>query len=101
MKRLILITGVLLLGYVVLTATEPNAQPVLSDKAPTSASTVSGLYTLTDYDGRVAVMLDGALYLQTDVPVSLLPKADRVRLHNGVTFYSLDEMKSALEDYCG
>lgn len=103
MKRLFLMAGIALIAYVIFSAAiEPTASKAASPVyAEISESTVSGEYILTEYDGRVAVMLDGALYIRTEVPVSVLPKADRERLKEGVAFRSLEEMKRALEDYCG
>lgn len=102
MKRLILITGVILIAYVVMTgALEPAAMPAAASDAAIGTTQSAGVYTLTEVDGKVAVLLDGALYIRTSVPVDVLPKSDRARLRQGVEFSSIAQMKRALEDYCG
>ena len=59
-------------------------------------------YTVTAYEGRLAVYLtaqmDAPQYV-TDVEVSTLPLADREALQTGIPIYNEEELTSILEDY--
>ena len=104
MKRLILITGVLLIAYVVMISAlspSPGAQTAAISASESSGEPESrGVYSLGVLDDRVAVYLDGALYLKTDTVVSSLPKRDQKKLEEGVSFNSKEELLRLVEDYC-
>lgn len=103
MKRLLLITGVLLIAYVVMmTSLSPSAKS--SDEAGVAETIAESLaqdvYTVLDENGRVSVLLNGAEYLRTDTVVSSLPKSDQLRLRQGITVTDTDALKRLLRDYC-
>ena len=100
-KRILLgITGVLLIGYVILSAalTPPkNAVETAENESQTASSAV---YTARETDGKIAVYAGDALLLETDTRVADLPKIDRIRLRDGIGLYSEEELKRFIEDYC-
>ncbi|MBQ3416383.1 MAG: hypothetical protein IJH32_00920 [Ruminococcus sp.] len=103
MKRLLLITGVLLITYVVMmSALSPSARSY--EEIPASAAVTQmdegDVYTVLDENGRVAVLLNGIEYLRTDTVVSSLPKADQTKLKQGITVTDKAALKKLLEDYC-
>ena len=101
MKKLLLITGAVLAAYLILTAViSDGSNPPVAETAAYTETLHEGGYTVAEYDGRVALFHSGKPYLITDTPVASLPKADRVRLAEGIDVYSEKELKSILEDYC-
>ena len=98
MKRLIVITGVILVVYLVL-VTVVTQEADAPAAVGVQQATESG-YRIGASEGRVAVFRDGNLYLRTDTTLSSLPKSDRNRLEQGINVDSLKELKSLLEDYC-
>ena len=101
MKKLILITGAILLLYlIVMTSVTPAATSPSATVVPTQESTAENGYIIGISEGRVAVFKDGEMMLRTDTQLSDLPKSDRVRLEEGVHIDSLKELKERLEDYC-
>ena len=100
MKRLLLITGVLLIAYVVMmSALSPSASSY-EEIPDETAVTEADEYIVLDENGRVAVTLNGALYLRTDTVVASLPKADRTKLKKGIVLTDKAALKKLLEDYC-
>lgn len=101
MKKLLAITGAALIAYVILTSVmsgDSSAPAAVS--AQSARETVAQSYTVAAYDGRVAVYLGDTLLRVTDTPVDSLPKADRVRLYDGIAVNSEKELKRMLEDLC-
>ena len=100
-KKLILITGAILLLYlVVMSSVAPAATTPSATVVPTQESTAENGYIIGISEGRVTVFKDGEMMLRTDTQLSDLPKSDRVRLEEGVHIDSLKELKERLEDYC-
>lgn len=101
MKKLILITGAILLLYLcVVTSVTPAATSPSATVVPTRESTAENGYIIGISEGRVTVFKDGEMMLRTDTQLSDLPKSDRVRLEEGIHIDSLKELKERLEDYC-
>ena len=103
MKRLLLITGVLLISYVVMMSVlSPSAKSHEETPAVQVVTEVQGtdVYTVIDENGRVAVLFNGAEYLRTDTVVASLPKADQTKLKQGITVYDKAALQKLLEDYC-
>lgn len=100
MKKLIVITGIILITYLLLMTyvSQPAQAPVVSVQAEQVATEKE--YKIGDYEGRVAVFRGGRLYLKTQTMLSSLPKSDRNRIENGIEFDSLKELKTLLQDYC-
>ena len=95
MKRLLLITGALLLAYVLLTG---SARPAYAPSAETVDA--QSEYVLKEKDGRVAVYRGGELYISTDTLLSELPKSDANRIRQGISASSEKELKRLIEDIC-
>ena len=98
MKKLLAVTGVILIAYVLFSASYGG-----QNRSVNSARTDSGngsVYVMREEDDRVVVYLNDALYLRTDTRVSSLPKSDRLKLKNGIPVYSKEELKILVEDYC-
>lgn len=101
LKKLLLITGAILIAYLILVTV------ISADVAAPAAQAADSLglsqdegYVLRSVDGCLSVFRDGELCLKTDTQVAALPKADRVRLEEGIYVYSAKELKKLLEDYC-
>ena len=101
MKKLILITGAILLLYlVVMSSVTPAATMPSASVGSTTESTAENGYIIGISEGRVTVFKDGEMMLRTDTQLSDLPKSDRVRLEEGIHVDSLKELKERLEAYC-
>ena len=98
MKKLIAVTGVILIAYVIFSAAVGTARPILPDRSAALAE--SSVYVMREEEGRVVVYLNGAIFLRTATPVANLPKNDRLKLQKGITVYSEEELKRLVEDYC-
>lgn len=62
---------------------------------------VAGYYTLSVYDGRVAVFENGSDKPETvfDTYISSLPYPEQNELQNGITVYDRQELQKLIEDY--
>lgn len=101
MKKLIIITGVILIVYLV--GMTMVAQPASAPSAKTSSSGETAAYSgylIGISEERVTVFKDGKPYIRTDTQISDLPKSDQARLEEGVRIDSLKELKEKLQDYC-
>ncbi|MBR1534018.1 MAG: hypothetical protein IJ639_06615 [Ruminococcus sp.] len=101
MKWLVGITGIILIGYTILSATLApagggnfltNANVALTERMP--------MYTAREEDDRIVIYAGSRLLARTDTRVSSLPKIDRIRLREGINFSSEKELKRFMEDYC-
>ena len=101
MKKLIIITGMVLIAYLIL-VTPLTPAATTQDKTAVAAreSTAESGYIIGISEGRVTVFKDGDTVVRTDTKLSDLPKSDRVKLEEGVHVDSLKELKERLEDYC-
>ena len=101
MKKLIIITGTVLIAYLILMTT---LTPAATTQEPSSVtvqeSTAENGYIIGISEGRVTVFKGGDTVVRTDTKLSDLPKSDRVKLEEGVHVDSLKELKERLEDYC-
>ena len=101
MKKLLLITGVILTAYLIL-----NAVVITGDPEPSAAAADSAVsagddgYLITQQDGFVVIYKGGELVMKTDTTVDSLPKSDRAKIEEGVRVNSLKELKQLVEDYC-
>ena len=101
MKKLLAVTGAILISYVILTSAVANeAAAPSAGEADNVAVEADDGYTVADHEGRVAVYRAGRLYRLTDTPTASLPKSDRLKLERGIRVDSDKELKSILEDYC-
>ena len=100
MKKLLLITGAVLIAYLLLMTAAPGSgahEIAAADSASIASDTG---YIVTAEQGRIVVYQGAELYLSTDTPVASLPKADRTKLERGIYVYSQKELKPLLEDLC-
>ena len=101
MKKLILITGMIFVGYLIwMTTLSAQAPAPVTQTLQTERNTQETEYRIGVQDGRVAVFRHGELYLKTETAVSSLPKSDRKKIEDGIEIDSLKELKERLEDYC-
>lgn len=101
MKKLIMITGIILIVYLIIVTVivQPAASPSAGTVSAEESVGDSG-YLIGISDGRVTVFRDGKVIVRTDTQLSDLPKSDRVRLEEGIHIDSLKELKERLQDYC-
>lgn len=101
MKRLIGITGAILMTYVILTAVAaPSGNTALSASADIVTEEMSAEFTAREEDDRIVIYAGDDLVMKTDVRVSQLPKIDRMRLREGIDLFSEKELRRFMEDYC-
>lgn len=101
MKKLILITGIILIGCVlisVLAATRTVTEPV---HAPAQNQADAG-YVIRDNGGKIAVFRAGEStpFMTTETYTKTLPRADSTRLQNGIAVTDKAELQRLLEDFC-
>ncbi len=95
MKKLLAITGAILLVYLFVTVRMTPSTAVAGHD--TAERTV---YLVKEYEGYVAVSEGDQPPVKTATPVAALPKSDRSRLVEGILLYSKEELKALLEDLC-
>lgn len=101
MKRLIGITGAVLLTYTVLSATLiPSERSASAAGRQTASVENTAMYTAREEDDRIVIYVGERFLIRTDTSVSSLPKIDRIRLRDGIEFNSDKELKRFMEDYC-
>lgn len=101
MKRLIGITGAILLSYVIASSLLlPGAGGMIPTGADIAATEGAAMYTAREEDGRIVICRGNTALLRTDTQVASLPKIDRMRLREGIDLFSEEELKSFMEDYC-
>lgn len=101
LKKLLLISGAILIAYLVL-MTAYDSYTYAPDAAAADSASVAAHegYLVTGDRGRIVVFRGKELYMSTDTQISSLPKADRVKLVEGIHIDSEKELKALLEDYC-
>ncbi len=79
-----------------------NPLPVEASSAPSSSSQTEERYTIREYQGNIAVFMEGVdrPFRITDVDVRTLPKMDQEQLSEGIEVTSTEELNRLLEDYC-
>ncbi len=97
MKKLLAITGVILVIYLLASVTLTPPPAVTGEAASVQRRP---LYTVREYEGYVAVFPDGGKPKLTDTAAASLPKSDRIRLEKGIEIFSEKELKELLEDLC-
>ena len=101
LKKLIIITGMILIAYLALMTTlAPTATTEDTASVCAEESIAENGYIIGISEGRVTVFKGGDTVVRTDTKLSDLPKSDRVRLEEGIHVDSLKELKERLEDYC-
>ena len=101
MKKLIILSGMILVAYLILmTATAPQTDAPSAAAVKAGEDAVQSGYIIGVSGGRVAVFRGDELSLRTGTEVSSLPKSDRLRLEKGIQVDSLKELKELLQDFC-
>ena len=101
MKKLIMITGVILIAYLILmTVATQEAQAPAAETVSAQHHVGEKEYRIGVIDGRIAVFRNGDLYLKTQTMLSSLPKSDQSKIEQGIEVDSLKELKRLLQDYC-
>lgn len=107
MKKLVLITGIILLACTVTSAVfasptyaenqSPNTQ---SSQNPTDSN--QQIYIIKECNGKIAVYKKGdfAPFMTTDTMTANLPKSDVLNLKNGIEVTGDAQLQKALEDFC-
>ena len=102
MKKLVVITGIILISCVCFGSLYTPTAAVYSEPAATAAETRPEGYVIRDFNGKIAVFRSGE-----DKPLSVtstrtatLPKADIKKLKSGILTQSRQELERILEDYC-
>ena len=101
MKKLIAVTGIILIGCVCLGAAFAPQQTVETGAAA-STDQVENEYIVKAENGKIAIYRtdsDSPLYT-TDALVSTPPKADLETLPAGITVRDERELRQILQDYC-
>lgn len=101
MKRLILITGMILIACTVIQALA-SPRPATAQQVAAQQEDGEKRFFLTEERGRLAVYRSGEAepYLVTDTVVNSLPRADRAAIRQGVEVQGEAELRRLLEDYC-
>lgn len=99
MKKLVLITGLILISC---TLTNALAAPAPAAPAAQSAELEVKRFFITEERGRLAVYRSGERepFLVTETVVSSLPRADRAAVRRGLEVEGEDRLRKLLEDYC-
>lgn len=103
MKRLICITGIILIAcvcvstlYTPVTMVENNIQ--VSDNSTEKSDT----FIITAENGKIVVFRKGETtpFIVTDTYINNLPKGDILQIKNGIEVKGEAKLKKSLEDYC-
>lgn len=99
MKKLIIITGILLISCVVISVL---ASPAPAGSPADTLSQEERRFTLTEEHGRLVVYREGedGPFLTTDTFVDTLPKSDRQAIEEGITVTGTTRLRKLMEDYC-
>ncbi|MBQ1309040.1 MAG: hypothetical protein II629_00775 [Ruminococcus sp.] len=101
MKKLIAITGVILISCVCAGSLwAPSAASAQPQTAGVQEKTEPGSYKIADSGGHVAVFYADAPLLTTDTLTDSLPRADAKRVREGIPARSRQEIEKLLEDFC-
>ncbi len=101
MKKLIAVTGIILIGCVCLGAAFAPQQAAQTSAAA-SPDQAESEYLVKAENGKIAIYKtdsDSPLYT-TDALVSTLPKADIEKLRAGIAVKDERELRRILQDYC-
>lgn len=104
MKKLVLITGIILM---VCLFTSVYASPAVTAGTNTAATeenkgSVNEVFMLKSENNRIVVYKFGedTPYIITDTLVSTLPKGDIMLIEKGIEIKGEENLKKSLEDYC-
>lgn len=101
MKKLILITGMILISCVLISSLASPAAAPSVPRTRVTAPREEG-YILKSENGMLVVYRagEGEPFLRTETYTAMLPKADRKALEKGLSLPDSRALREALEDYC-
>lgn len=104
MKRLVCITGIILIACVCIGAfSEPSkAVKVNAQDSYTIPSEQTEIFILKAENNRLVVYRKGenTPYMVTDTYINSLPKGDVLRLNEGIEIQGKKKLQKSLQDYC-
>lgn len=102
MKKLVGITGIILLICLMLSTFFVPVSSAQSVKTANNEQSIAEVYILKAENNRVVVYKKGEStpYIQTDTRCDMLPKGDVVYLEKGIELEGREALRKALEDYC-
>ena len=105
MKRIICITGIILIACVITGAVVEENKVASADYTQTYSTAVTEstpIYIIKAENGLLTVYRKGEAspYITTETHVSNLPKSDRNILEKGIEVQGDTQLRKALEDYC-
>lgn len=101
MKKLIAITGVILISCVCAGSLwAPSAASAQPQTTGVQEKTEPDGYKIADSGGHVAVFYADAPLLTTDTLTDSLPHADAKRVREGIPAKTRKEIEKLLEDFC-
>ena len=102
-KKLILITGIILISCVVISsAFEANVQVSETVYQVPEVTNVQKTFVMSSENGRLVVYRKGEQepFMTTDTFTYSLPKTDKRQLEEGIEIQGEEELRKTLEDYC-
>ncbi len=111
MKKLVAITGIILLGCLfVSAAAAPQATAEMAQSSIVynekgtidNSETAKEVYILKAENGKLVVYIKGESvpYFVTDTTITSLPRGDILRLEKGIEISGYENLKKSIEDYC-
>ncbi len=99
LKRCIAVTLIAIVGVIIFSVVTLNID--VKTGKPKESTTVQPKYTLTEYDGKLALFEEGyAMPVEIyDVLLSELPEAEQYKISNGIKAYTDEEALKIIEDY--
>ena len=100
MKKLVLITGIILITCVCVSSFAGQSATALTEPAPVTE--VNEGYVVREYNGCVAVFREGRSNPAriTSTRTDTLPKSDIKKLREGIRVEDRQTLDKILEDYC-
>ncbi len=103
-KRLFYVTSVIVIACVIASSVITVMTTNTSETEPQSEATEQSekVYILTSLDDRIVAYVEGAgrPFIETTTAVSSLPKDVQQRIHAGMKFYSEQELRDTINEYC-
>ena len=104
MKRLVCITGIILIACVcMMTFFAPQTSAEVQENTKNQEDLISEqVYVIKSENNRIVVYKKGEIlpFLTTDTLTSSLPKSDIMNLNKGIEVKGEINLKKLLEDYC-
>ena len=101
MKKLILVTGLILIGCVLISILASPRSVLYTGESPAQIREEKG-YVIKDSGGRIAVFRTGEStpFMTTETYTKTLPRTDSTRLQKGIAVTDKAELQRLLEDLC-